>query len=439
MKPSGHAAVLFSGLELTSAFAHDTMKKNMIKCFRREGLIEMNHEEKTKCRKGGRKARNESGLAKPFSVLKRIGFIMLIAVGVLLGIFIILLGVLGVCRMVNGSHYRIDTPDGIQEDAYVEIGGIEQFMQIRGEDKNNPVVLWLHGGPGFPLTYMNWYYQGELEKDYTVACLEQRGCGRTYYKNDKNNKAANASPDELLSDIHEAVEYLKKRFHKDKVILMAQSWGTVIGMKYTEQHPENVAAYVGVGQVTQFAKGKLYSAQKAADLAERQGNTRDVERLRELAAAFEKVTDIENVSIKDLEEMILTSGKYLKSEGEMSGMKQMTTALTSPHFNLNDARWFLFASDTKNIIASQTKLINYMYFRFDLNEVRLPENVPVLFVQGDCDYITPTDMVKEYCESARSDTVRMVTIPDAGHTPFLDHPAAFCETVKGTALAEGNE
>ena len=166
---------------------------------------------------------------------------------------------------------------GIQEDAYVEIGGIEQFMQIRGEDKNNPVVLWLHGGPGFPLTYMNWYYQGELEKDYTVACLEQRGCGRTYYKNDKNNKAANASPDELLSDIHEAVEYLKKRFHKDKVILMAQSWGTVIGMKYTEQHPENVAAYVGVGQVTQFAKGKLYSAQKAADLAERQGNTRDAE------------------------------------------------------------------------------------------------------------------------------------------------------------------
>ena len=125
----------------------------------------MNREENTKVRKGGRKARNESGLAKPFSVLKRIGFIMLIAVGVLLGIFIILLGVLGVCRMVNGSHYRIDTPDGIQEDAYVEIGGIEQFMQIRGEDKNNPVVLWLHGGPGFPLTYMNWYYQGELEKD----------------------------------------------------------------------------------------------------------------------------------------------------------------------------------------------------------------------------------------------------------------------------------
>ena len=387
-------------------------------------------------RKKVRKARDESGLSKPFSLLKRIGIIMLIAVGVLFGIIIILLGVLGVCRMINGSHYRIDTPDGIQEDAYVEIGGIEQFMQIRGDDLNNPVVLWLHGGPGFPLTYMNWYYQGELEKDFTVACLEQRGCGRTYFK---NGNAANASPDEMLSDIHEAVEYLKKRFHKDKVVIMGQSWGTVIGIKYTELHPENVAAFVGVGQVTQFAKGKIYSARKAADLAEKQGNTGDAERLRELAKAFEKITDIENVSIKDLEEIILTSGKYLKSEGEMSGMKQMTTALTSPHFNLNDARWFLFASDTKNIIASQTELIDYMYFGFDLNEIRLPENVPVLFVQGDCDYITPTDMVKEYCESARSDTVRMVTIPDAGHTPFLDNPAAFCETVKGTAFAEENE
>ena len=387
-------------------------------------------------RKKVRKARNESGLAKPFSLLKRIGIIMLIAVGVLFGIIIILLGVLGVCRMINGSHYRIDTPDGIQEDAYVEIGGIEQFMQIRGDDLNNPVVLWLHGGPGFPLTYMNWYYQGELEKDFTVACLEQRGCGRTYFK---NGNAANASPDEMLSDIHEAVEYLKKRFHKDKVVIMGQSWGTVIGIKYTELHPENVAAYVGVGQVTQFAKGKIYSARKAADLAEKQGNTGDAERLRELAKAFEKITDIENVSIKDLEEIILTSGKYLKSEGEMSGMKQITTALTSPHFNLNDAKWFLFASNTTNIIDSQTELIDYMYFGFDLNEIRLPENVPVLFVQGDCDYITPTDMVKAYCASANSDTVRMVTIPDAGHTPFLDNPAAFCETVKGTAFAEENE
>ena len=391
----------------------------------------MNHEKKF-C-KGGREARDESGLSKPFSILKRIGIIMSVAVGVLLGIFIILLVVLGVCRMVNGSHYRIDTPDGIQEDAYVEIGGIEQFIQIRSEDLNNPVVLWLHGGPGFPLTYMNYYYQGELEKNFTVACLEQRGCGRTYYR---NTHAANASPDDLLSDIHEAVEVLKKRFHKEKVIIMAQSWGTVIGMKYTEQHPENVAAYIGVGQVTQFAKGKVYSARKAADLAERQGNTRDAERLRELAAAFEQVSDIQNVNIKDLEEMIITSGSYLKAAGEMSGMKQMTTALTSPHFNLNDARWFLFASSTKNIIDSQTELIDYMYFGFDLNQIRLSENVPVLFVQGDCDYITPTDMVKEYCESADSDSVRIVTIPDTGHTPFLDNPAAFCEAVKGLTLAD---
>ena len=391
----------------------------------------MNHEKKF-C-KGGREARDESGLSKPFSILKRIGIIMSVAVGVLLGIFIISLVGLGVCRMVNGSHYRIDTPDGIQEDAYVEIGGIEQFMQIRSEDLNNPVVLWLHGGPGFPLTYMNYYYQGELEKDFTVACLEQRGCGRTYYR---NIHAANASPDDLLSDIHEAVEVLKKRFHKEKVIIMAQSWGTVIGMKYTEQHPENVAAYIGVGQVTQFAKGKVYSARKAADLAERQGNTRDAERLRELAAAFEQVSDIQNVNIKDLEEMIITSGSYLKAAGEMSGMKQMTTALTSPHFNLNDARWFLFASSTKNIIDSQTELIDYMYFGFDLNQIRLSENVPVLFVQGDFDYITPTDMVKEYCESADSDSVRIVTIPDTGHTPFLDNPAAFCEAVKGLTLAD---
>lgn len=356
---------------------------------------------------------------------------MLIAVCVFLSVLLIVTGAFGAMRVVNASKYKIKSENGIQEDVNVKIGGINQFIQIRGNDKDNPVVLWLHGGPGFPLAYMNYYYQRNLEKDFTIACLEQRGCGRTYYE---NGNLANATIEILQSDIDDAVEYLKERFNKDKIIIMAQSWGTVLGMKYLEAHPENVSAYVGIGQVTQFAQGKIYSAEKASQVARNQGKAQEAERLMELSDSFSDVKDIDSINIKELEELILTSGKYLKADGEMSSFKQMTTALTSPHMNLNDAKWFMFASSTENIISTQKELMDYMYFGFNINDVELTDSVPLYYIQGDCDYITPTDMVQNYYDSIDIHSKDMVIIENTGHTPFLDNPESFCHKVKELLL-----
>lgn len=363
--------------------------------------------------------------------LKKVLKIMFILICVFLSILVITVGIFGTLRIVNSNNYKIDLSKGIQEDIYVEIGGINQFMQIRGNDKDTPVVLWLHGGPGFPLTYMNYYYQQNLENDFTMVCLEQRGSGRTYYE---NGNSANATIDILLSDLDEVVEYLKERFNKDKVIIMAQSWGTIIGMKYLEKHPENVSAYLGIGQVTQFARGKIYSAEKASQAARNQGKAQEAEKLMELSGSFSDVENIDNINIKELEEMILTSGKYLKADGEMSAFKQITTALSSPHMNINDAKWFMFASGTKNIISTQSKLMDYMYFGFNINDVELPDSVPLYFIQGDCDYITPTDMVRKYYDSIDIHSKNMVIIENTGHTPFLDNPESFCQKVKELLL-----
>ena len=68
-------------------------------------------------------------------------------------------------RIHNSLKSKITTDTGIQENKYITINGIEQYLQIRGEDRNNPIILWLHGGPGFPLTYLTYYYQTALEKD----------------------------------------------------------------------------------------------------------------------------------------------------------------------------------------------------------------------------------------------------------------------------------
>lgn len=330
-------------------------------------------------------------------------------------------------RFRNAALTRITAAQGVQEHAYITLGGIEQYVQIRGEDRRNPVILWLHGGPGFPLTYMTGHYQAELERDYTVAVWEQRGCRRTLHR---NPNVSNPTIDELLSDVDELVDHLRKRFDRDAIILVGQSWGTVLATDYIRRHPRKVAAYIGVGQVTEFLQGKILAAQQAADRARAKGNIRDATALIRGVECLRATKCLGQLDVKMLENMVITSMKYLRNKAEMSGVRQMWTALTSPQMRGVDVKWFLFASNARNIIESQRNLVDYMYFRHRIEDLKCRYPMPVCFIQGDSDWITPTPMVRDYYATVVAERKEMVVIQSAGHTPFLDHPQRFCAAVK---------
>jgi pimeloyl-ACP methyl ester carboxylesterase len=342
----------------------------------------------------------------------------------ILGIAVILLFiVIGTIRLINAKKNHISQPNGIQENIYVEIGGMEQYLQIRGEDKDNPVILWLHGGPGFPLTYLSSYYQKDLEADYTIVCWEQRGCGRTYYQNSDNGEL---TIERLVSDMDELVDYLCGRFQKDKIIIMGQSWGTVLGMEYINENPQKVAAYIGIGQVTDFKRGKIY----AAETAIQKSSDQDALLLENYLQSFRNTECMDDLNVKELEQMILLSLKYLKGSGELSSMKQMYIAVTSPEFSWNDLKWFLTASNSENILNCQKELVEYMYFNFNVEKMSNEYSIPICFIQGECDWITPTDMVRGYYDTIFANTKKFVVIENAGHTPFLDNPEQFCDEVR---------
>mgnify|MGYP002792374736 CR=1 FL=1 len=132
-------------------------------------------------------------------------------------------------RITFAHQYKIRSKTGIQRSEYITIGKIKQYIQIRGQDSSNPVILMLHGGPGNPMAYYSYDWQAELEQDYTVIHWDQRGCGNTFYQ---NKTAAKPTLDLLLSDLDELVDHIRLEFQKEKVILMGHSWGTFPGAIY---------------------------------------------------------------------------------------------------------------------------------------------------------------------------------------------------------------
>ena len=150
----------------------------------------------------------------------------------------------------------ITSPAKINESLYLDINGQEQYINIRSTDINNPVILYLHGGPGNSDTPMSYVFSDYLVDDYTVVCWDQRGCGRTYFRNDDKNNST-LSFETALSDMEVLTSYLKERFSQEKIIIMGHSYGSVLGSAYAYEHPEDCEAFIGVGQFVNFKAASM--------------------------------------------------------------------------------------------------------------------------------------------------------------------------------------
>lgn len=345
---------------------------------------------------------------------------------ILISLVVLFCSIIVLAWTINSKNYAIPSEEGIEFYGFIQVGGIDQYVQIRGKDKENPVIIFLHGGPGFPITYLSTYHQQYLEDGFTFVNYDQRGSGRTYYRNLDKNLNDQLSPKVLQEDLAEIVDYVCQELDQEKVIIMGQSWGTVLGTNYVKSAPEKVEAYIGVGQVVDFDQGKVASAESAILLA----NEEDKSILQDNIKIFEGSTAIKDVDVPNLESLILTSGKYLTSGEEVSGIKQMWLGLTSPTMNFNDLKWFLKAASTEKIFELEEELIDYMYFDFDIYDQGLTYEVPMYFIQGSNDYITPTEMVEKFYEPLKAPEKKMVLQENGGHTPFLDDPKAFADLLK---------
>ena len=345
----------------------------------------------------------------------------------LAAILVLALGTVLITRAVKAAQTKINTENGIQESAYVELNGIRQFVQIRGEDKENPVILMLHGGPGSPIAFLSSYYQRALERDYTLVNVDQRGSGRTYYANLGQNIPL--SMRDILSDIDALVDYLRERFGQAKIILLGHSWGTMLGSIYVKEHPEKVAAYIGVGQSVNSVGGETFRANEAVRRAQANGDDTAAQKLSALSGQYSGFKEGSKEAFLMAMELRGASASYFRYEGEISTPQTIWLGLSSPDMDINDMRWFLALNGSlEHFLALEEPLLeDCMTFRLD--ELGSEYTVPVYYISGENDWITPVALVEEYYQTVQAPKKGMIILPNAGHSPFLDDPEAFCAAV----------
>jgi len=308
--------------------------------------------------------------------------------------------VLTFVRDRNARDYVITGPNAIDEARFVEIGGIPQWISIRGEDRNNPVLLFLHGGPGDATN--PWGYAGFRTwlKAFTVVQWDQRGAGRTFGK----NGAASASTitiDRLTRDGVELADYLRTTLKKEKIILVGHSWGSILGVLMAKARPDLFWAFVGTGQVADEQRNYDVAYHALLEKAERSGERRAVEELK--AVGPPPYADGRGYGVqRRWSNLFEGADRFIAS---MFGL-----ALDAPGYTLRDVNDWLDGQ-----VASAERLVPEMTKTLDAKSLGGEFAVPVFVIQGAEDFTTPTSLARGFVNAIRAPRKQFVAIEGGGH------------------------
>jgi proline iminopeptidase len=299
---------------------------------------------------------------------------------------------------------------GVREDAFIPIGGIEQWVSIRGENRANPVIVVFHGGPAEAQTPLAAIYEGWY-RDFTVVQWDQRGAGKTFGRNGAATPDVNLS--RLTDDGIAVVEWARQRLGKKTVILLGHSWGAYLGMNVVQKRPDLFAAYVGTGFVVNWAATMVEQYDYAISRAKGENNADAVRELQEAGPPPHKFTA---PGFRITQKWL---NRYLAAADQKYLAGQMEMARSAPGFSAQDIKdWATGGQFSIPLLIP------------DLTSIDLPSRgyrfpVPVVLIQGAEDHTTPTNLASAYFAKLKAPRKKMVTIPGAGHFAYASHRTEF--------------
>lgn len=313
------------------------------------------------------------------------------------------------------------------------VSGVDQWLLIRGANPNNPVLLFLHGGPGAAEMPLLRYYNYPLEKYFTIVMWDQRGAGKS---NRRKIPDESINMPQLLDDTHEIVQYLKQRFHQPKIFLAGHLLGTVLGMQAIMSHPEDFYAYVGIGQVVDMRRNIESSYQLCTDLAEKVGRKRDVRIFSgmQINGKYAGGSDLEKAIY--MRDWIARNGRIYYKRSNINNLVGLV--LQSTEYNLLDKIKYMNGVNQSRKLLWTPELFEVNFFR-DAPVLK----VPVYFVSGKYDYITSDELTREYFSFLQAPEKQLIEFEYSAHCAIFEEPVKFnrmmIEVVLKNAYEEGNE
>jgi pimeloyl-ACP methyl ester carboxylesterase len=307
---------------------------------------------------------------------------------------------------------KIVAPEGIQESYPVSIGGIRQWVYVRGQDSSNPIILFVHGGPASPVSPVMWMFQRPIEEYFTVVNYDQRASGKTYGANDTTGLGATLHINRYVDDAIELAAFIKQKYKKRKLILIGHSWGTVVAMSAALKRPDLFYAYVGIGQAINVMDNERISYEFGVQEATRLKNDAALKELASIAPypGHEPVT----------RERIIIARKWPQYYGGLSAYRTepmyfFNGPLLSPDYSRSDVAYI----DASNVFTLGRILPEFL--GVDFKPVKTFP-IPVLMFMGRHDYTTPSAPTDAWLKKVKAPFKKGIWFERSAHLIPLEEP-----------------
>ncbi len=310
--------------------------------------------------------------------------------------------------------------NSICEKQFLEIGGAKQGMFIVGKDKNNPVLFFVHGGPSFSEFFLVEKYPTGIENYFTVCYWEERGGGISY---SPDVTIESMTLEQLASDAVEVTNYLRDRFKKDKIYIMAHSGGTAFAIQAVKKFPQLYHSYIGISQITRQAESEKRAYKFMIDQYSAKGNSKRVKE-------FKKYPILENDSflLPFFNSVLRDKSMHELGIGTMHNMKSIFSGVFIPV-------WTCKAYTIKEkykIWHSKFAFVNKSKLREQILETDFTAlvsklDIPVYFFSGKNDLTVNYDLSKEYFEKMDAPIKGFYTFYNSAHSPMYEESDKFLE------------
>jgi pimeloyl-ACP methyl ester carboxylesterase len=360
-----------------------------------------------------------------------IGTVGLIVVGILLGIIIILFGVLiavspGKVKPFLDEQGRV-LAGSIAEKIHTSINGVQQGMFIIGKNIGNPLLLFVHGGTAMPEYFLTQNYPTGMEQYFTVCWWDRRNAGLSY--------SADVPPEtwtleQSIADTLAVTNYLRSRFHKDKIYMMTHSGGSLIGIQAAARAPELFYAYIGVGQMSYQLQSEILSYEYMVKRYKEIGNTKMVQQLETAPPTMSVPLPAAYMKVRDSAMHDLGVGTTHDMKSVMTGVFLASWLFRQYTVGEKLALWRgKFASD---------KLLWDKTIATDLTQQVQKLDLPVYFFHGKYDYTVSYPLAKAYLDRLQAPIKGFYTFEHSAHSPMFEEPDRMKQIVQEDVLKGKN-